>query len=78
VSTQTELSPKTLAGIEARPPSKPTAPSAPPKEEQLAEPRAYWGDRLTIKFWLFCFALMFGITLVEALRSFVLFLLGRS
>jgi hypothetical protein len=53
-------------------------PPAPPKEAESAGPRVYWGDRLTLKFWLFCFGLMLAMNLVEALHRLVLFLLGRS
>lgn len=44
------------------------------KPVQQAKPRAYWGDRWTIGFWLFCFALMAGINLVEAVYRFVVYI----
>jgi hypothetical protein len=43
----------------------------------MATSQVYWGDRLTLKFWLFCFALMAAMHLVEALHRLVLFLLGN-
>lgn len=41
-------------------------------------PAVYWGDRLSLIFWLFCFGLMFAMHLFEALHQLVLLLLGRS
>jgi hypothetical protein len=46
------------------------------KSVEQAKPRAYWGDRWTICFWLFCFALMAAINLVEAVYRFVVSLFG--
>lgn len=46
------------------------------KPVEQAKPRAYWGDRFTIRFWLFCFALMAAINLVEAGYRFVVYLFG--
>jgi hypothetical protein len=48
------------------------------KEAKVAAPTVYWGDRLTLKFWLFCFGLMLTMHLVEALHRFILLLMGRS
>jgi hypothetical protein len=53
-------------------------PLNPPKEAVSAGPKVYWGDRLALKFWLFCFGLLAAIHLVEALHRLVLFLMGRS
>jgi hypothetical protein len=53
-------------------------PLNPPKKAEPAGPKVYWGDRLALKFWLFCFGLMFAINLIEALHRLVLFLMGRS
>ena len=52
-------------------------PTVPPTEAESAGPRVYWADRLTLKFWLFCFGLMLAMNLVEALHRLVLFLMGR-
>ncbi|MHB1423712.1 MAG: hypothetical protein ACYC3I_11065 [Gemmataceae bacterium] len=74
MNTQTKL-PRTPPGnSEARPQSRP---AAPPKDADALGSKVYWGDRLTFKFWLFCFGLMAAINLVEALHRFVLFLMGR-
>lgn len=48
------------------------------KEAKVAGLTVYWGDRLTLKFWLFCFGVMLAMHLVEALHRFVLLLMGRS
>jgi hypothetical protein len=53
-------------------------PPVPPKQAESAGPRVYWGDRLTLKFWFYCFGLMLAMHLVEALHRLVLFLMGRS
>jgi len=60
--------------LEARPESRSPAST---KETKVASPSVYWGDRLTLKFWLFCFGLMLAMNLVEALHRFVLFLMGH-
>jgi hypothetical protein len=53
-------------------------PPVPATEAKGAGPSAYWGDRLTLKFWFLCVGLMAAMHLVEALHRFVLFLMGRS
>lgn len=53
-------------------------PSASTKEAKVAGLAVYWGDRLTLKLWLFCFGLMFAMNLVEPLHRLVLLLTGRS
>jgi hypothetical protein len=50
-----------------------TPAAAPQKPIQYARARAYWGDRLTIRFWLFCFAVMAGMNLIEAVHRMLLF-----
>jgi hypothetical protein len=50
--------------------------AAPQKAVQHPRARAYWGDRFTIRFWLFCFAVMAGMNLIEAVHRMILFLLG--
>lgn len=75
MATQTELPQKPPVSPEAEPKSRPPAST---KEATVAGPTVYWGDRLTLKFWLFCFGLMFAMNLVEALHRLVLFLMGRS
>ena len=75
VNTQTKL-PRTPPEIPEAPPQ--ARPSVLPKPAKAVGPKAYWGDRLTLKFWLFCFGLMVAINLVEALYRFVLFLMVRS
>jgi hypothetical protein len=74
VRTQTELPRTSPESPEARPQSRP---AAPPKGAEAIGPQVYWGDRLTIKCWLFCFGLMVAMNLVEALHRLVLFLIGR-
>jgi hypothetical protein len=44
----------------------------------VSRPRAYWGDRWTLVFWLCCFAIMAGMNVVEAVRNFILYLVGGS
>jgi hypothetical protein len=73
VSTQTELLPTPPASPSTRVQAKSPAPA---KNDRPAEPPVYWGDRLTLKFWLFCFGLMAAMTLFESLHRFVLFLMG--
>ncbi len=70
----TKLSPTSPVTLKVEP--EPLSPAS-TKEAQVASPRAYWGDRLTLFFWLFCFGLMFAMHLVEALHRLVLFLMGR-
>ena len=61
------------------PEARPESPSpASTKETKVAGPSVYWGDRLTLKFWLFCFGLMLAMNLLDALHRLVLFLMGRS
>lgn len=52
--------------------------SAPTKPAEVSGPAVYWGDRLTLIFWLFCFGLMLAMNLVEAIHRLVLFLIGHS
>lgn len=75
MTAYTKLLPTPPVAPEAR--SEPRS-SASPTEAKVAGPTIYWGDRLSLKFWLFCFGLMLTMHLVEALHRFVLFLLGRS
>jgi hypothetical protein len=75
MTAQTKLPQMPPVIPEARPQSRPPAST---KEAKVAGPNVYWGDRLTLKFWLFCFGLMLAMNLVEALHRFVLFLIGRS
>lgn len=59
--------------------TKPAAsPQAPQKAVPQARPSVYWGDRFTIRFFLFCFGLMAAMNLVEAVHRFVLYVLGGS
>jgi hypothetical protein len=37
----------------------------------------YWGDRLTLWFWICCFVLMLAINVVDAVQRFVLFVMNR-
>jgi len=60
---------------EARP--EPRSPAA-VKETKEAGPRVYWGDRLTVRFWLYCLGLLFAMELLGALHRLVLFLMGQS
>lgn len=66
-----EMSPKTP---DARPESRSPALT---REAKVAGPSVHWGDRLTLKFWFFCFGLMLAMNLFEALHRLVLFLMGR-
>jgi hypothetical protein len=59
--------------VETKPAPSTTAPQKPIQD---ARARAYWGDRFTIKFWLFCFAVMAGMNLVEAVHRIFLYLFG--
>lgn len=52
--------------------------SAPPKAAPDTRTRAYWGDRWTLVFWLFCFALMAAMNLFEAVHRLFLYLFGSS
>ena len=45
---------------------------------QAIGPQVYWGDRLTLNFWLFCFGLMFAMELVDAIHRLILVVMGRS
>jgi hypothetical protein len=75
MTVQTKLSEMSPVTPESRPESRPSAST---KAAKVADPTVYWGDRLTLKFWLFCFGLMLAMNLVEALHRLVLFLMGRS
>ncbi len=75
MTVQTKIPPMPPVSPEAPPESRPSSAT---KEAQLAGPSAYRGDRLTLKFWLFCFGLLLAMNLVEALHRLVLFLMGRS
>lgn len=74
MTVQTKLLPMLSVSPEVQPVSRPSATT---KEAKVAGLTAYWGDRLTLKFWLFCFGLMLTMHLVEALHRFVLLLMGR-
>jgi hypothetical protein len=71
VTAQTKLSQLPPVNPEARS-------SVSTREAKVAGPSVYWGDRLTLKFWLFCFGLMMAMNLVEALHRLVLFLVDLS
>jgi hypothetical protein len=75
MTAQTKLPQMLPVTPEARPESQSPAST---KDAKVAGPSVYWGDRLTLKFWLFCFGLMLAMHLVEALHRLVLFLMGRS
>jgi hypothetical protein len=75
MTAHTKLLPMPPMSPEVQPESRPSAST---NGVKVAGPAAYWGDRLTLKFWLFCFGLMLAMLLVEALHRFVLLLLGRS
>jgi hypothetical protein len=75
MTSQTKLPQMPPVNPEARPESRSPAST---KEAKVAGPSVYWGDRLTLKFWFFCFGLLLAIHLVEALQRLVLFLMGRS
>jgi hypothetical protein len=74
MTAHTVIPPSPSSKVETKPAS---APVAPQKAAPLTPPRAYWGDRFTIKFWLFCFAAMAAMTLVEAVHRFLLYLFGN-
>jgi hypothetical protein len=76
MTAQTTLPPKLPGKTESKPSA--AAPVEPQKTPPVFPPRAYWGDRWTVVFWLCCFALMAGMNLVEAIRSFILYLMGNS
>lgn len=73
--TKTEPSPLPPVSPETQPTSRPLVP---PKNAEVTGPKAYWGDRLTLNFWLFCFALMLAMELVGAIHRLFLFVMGRS
>lgn len=75
MNAQTKLPPMPSANDETRTESRPPAS---PKATKVDGPIVYWGDRLTLKFWLFCFGLMLAMNLIEAIHRLVLFLMGRS
>ncbi|HEY7423519.1 MAG TPA: hypothetical protein VH682_04685 [Gemmataceae bacterium] len=71
---KTEPSPLPSVSPETRPVSHPIIP---PKNAGTTGPRAYWGDRLTLNFWLFCFGLMLAMELVGAIHRLILFVMSR-
>lgn len=73
MTAHTLIPPAPSGDVETKPESSPAALQ---KTAQVSPARAYWGDRLTIKFWLFCFALMAAMNLVEAAHRFMLYLFG--
>jgi hypothetical protein len=75
MTAQTNLPQMPPLVLEVRPESRPSTST---KEAKVAGPAVYCGDRLTLKFWLFCFGLMLAMNLIEALHRLVLFLMGRS
>jgi hypothetical protein len=75
MAAQTKLPPMPSVKPEARPVSQSPAPT---KEIKATGRGVYWGDRLTLNFWLLCFGLMFGINVIEGLYWMVLSLLGRA
>lgn len=76
MTVQTTLSKKLPEKPETK--QSPLPPVAPQKAATDSQARAYWGDRWALVFWLCCFALMAAMILVEAVRSFVLYLVGSS
>lgn len=73
VSTQTKLPRTAPKKLEAQPQSLLAAANAAPSEKR----KTYWGDRLTLQFWLLCFGLMLAMNLVEAVHRLVLFWIER-
>lgn len=73
MTAQTVLSPASAVKRESKSEASSLAICMPVEQ---AKPRAYWGDRWTICFWLFCFALMAAINLVEAAYRFVVYIFG--
>lgn len=69
MTAHTKLSPAPSPAPEARSESRPSTSST---EARAAGSTGYWGDRLTLVFWLFCVGLMLTMLLVEALHRFVL------
>lgn len=76
MTTQTTLSPKLPEKTEAK--SSAATPPPPPHIAPVVPAQAYWGDRWTLLFWLFCFALMAGMNLFEAIHRFVRYLVENS
>lgn len=74
MTAYTKLLPTPPVTPEARSESRSSASTTEPR---VAGAAVYWGDRLTLIFWLFCFVLMLTMQLVEALHRLVLLLLGR-
>jgi hypothetical protein len=75
MTAKTARPPQPLVRPEAQPAPRPSA--AANKAEQT-RPQVYWGDRLTLFFWLFCFGLMVAMNLVDAVHRLVLPLLNHS
>jgi len=73
MTAQTLIPQTPTVKVETKPPSSAALPK-PPGQDSLA--RAYWGDLLTIGLWLFCFAVMAGMNLVEAVKRILFFLFG--
>jgi hypothetical protein len=76
MSALTTLDPKPPVRTEPEPSA--AAPVEPSAIVAASQTRAYWGDRWTLIFWLCCFAIMAGMNLVEAVRNFVVYLIGSS
>jgi len=53
-------------------------PTALQKTAVSSQAKAYWGDRWTIRFWLFCFASLAARNLIEAVHRLVLYLFGNA
>jgi hypothetical protein len=75
MTAQTKLPPVPPVNPEVRPEPRSISPK---KETKVACRGVYWGDRLTLIFWLLCFGLMLAINLIEFFQWLVLFLVGRS
>jgi hypothetical protein len=76
MTAQTMLAPNAPVKTETKQPA--LAPVQPQKTALASPPRAYWGDRWTLVFWLCCFAIMAGMNLVEGIRSLVHYLFGSA
>ena len=75
MSPQTKTPQKPIMISEAR--LKPQPPPA-TNEALVSSPRPYWGDRMTLLFWLFCFGLMLAMNVIEAIHRFVVFLMAAN
>jgi hypothetical protein len=75
MTAKTELPAPPPVSPETRPASRSRTAG---KNAEEAGPRAYWGDRLTLKFWLFCFAVMLAMNVLDALQRFIRFLLNGA